>query len=83
MERKLRLVSKIEGIHCLGCIGRISNRLKGDGAKNVDIDLLQKIVKVDYYGEEDTAEKFIEAINKLGYKAKKIVVFDPEEVNVD
>lgn len=80
MDKNLRLVSNIDGIHCLSCINKITNKLQDLGADKVDIDIPTKIIKVDYLGEENKADTFVEAIIDLGYKAKKVVVFDPEEI---
>ncbi len=79
MKDTLRLVSSIEGIHCLGCLNRIDSKLSSLGADRVDIDVSQKIVKIDFQGEESNADEFVSAINELGYQAKKIVVYNPDE----
>ena len=80
MNNRLRLVSNIDGIHCFGCMNRINTKLKSLGADKIDIDITTKIMKVDYVGQEVDSDKFIEAVEELGYKAKKIVVFDPSEI---
>lgn len=80
MDNRLRLVSNIEGIHCFGCLNRINTKLQSVGADKIDIDMTTKIMKVDFNGEEKDAEKFITAVEEIGYKAKKIVVFDPSEI---
>lgn len=80
MEKLYKLVSKISGIHCGGCINRINSKLLTIGAQNVDLELSLDLIKIDYFGKEADADKFIQAIIDLGYSAKKIVVFDPEEV---
>lgn len=81
MKDTLRLVSNIDGLHCLSCISRITSKLTSIGAVKVDIDIPSKIMKVDYEGNEEDALGYIDAVKELGYKANKIVVFDPEELN--
>jgi len=78
MGSTLRVVSKIDGLHCLSCINRITSRLESIGASKVDIDIPTKILKVDFQGEEQDAEEYLIAVKELGYKVEKIVVFDPE-----
>lgn len=81
MKNKLRLVSNIDGIHCLGCLNRINTKLQSIGASKVDVDISEKIIKIDFLGEENDADKFLNTINELGYKTKKIVIFDPDVLN--
>ena len=81
MDKELRLVSNIDGIHCFSCVNRITTKLESVGANKVDVDVVQKILKVDFIGKENDAETYLKAVIELGYKANKIVVFDPEELN--
>jgi len=80
MSYVYRLISKIDGIHCQGCINRINSKIMALGAKNIDLEIPLNLLKIDYVGLEADANKFIAAINDLGYKAERIALFDPEEV---
>jgi copper chaperone CopZ len=81
MENTLRLVSNLDGLHCFSCINRITSKLQSIGANKVDIDIAQKIMKVDFVGKENDAETYLDAVKALGYKVKKIVVFNPNVLN--
>ena len=80
MNIELRAVFKVKGIICGGCLNRINQKMISMGASNVDIDIALKIVKIDVIGEASKADEFCLEINKLGYEAKKLAVYNPDEV---
>ena len=80
MDKDYRIISEIEELESTSSINKISESLYDLGAKNVDVDLSLKTIKVDYTGEEEYSAKFTDAINNLGYRIKNYSVFDPNDV---
>lgn len=80
MNKDYRIISEIDGMDSPDSIDRINASLYNLGARNVDVDLSLKTIKVDYTGEEEFSAKFTDAINNLGYRTKNFVVFDPNEI---
>jgi copper chaperone len=62
----------VNGMSCNHCVKRIKERLNQvDSINNVEIDLINKVVKVDYDNNEITIIEIQELINDLGYEVQK------------
>ncbi len=69
MKQPTELVIKIEGMHCGGCVKRVENVLKGFKEikkASVSLEEAQAVIELK---KELAAEKIVEAINDLGFKA--------------
>jgi copper chaperone CopZ len=61
-------IIKVDNLKCQGCARTISRELAWIGEViNVDVDIDQSTVKVDYTGKNRMREIFIEKLRKLGY----------------
>ena len=61
-------IIKIDNLKCQGCARTISRELAWIGEViNVDVDIDQSTVKVDYTGKNRMREIFVEKLRKLGY----------------
>jgi copper chaperone CopZ len=59
---------KVDNLKCHGCAKTISRELTWIGEViNVDVDVEESIVKVDYTGKNKMREIFLEKLRKLGY----------------
>ena len=66
----MSLVVRIEGIHCAGCLSRITSTLTALGVSKVDLNLYTKVAKI-YYNEDDLYvedTELLDAIDDIGYK---------------
>lgn len=64
------LVLEIKGMHCAGCASGIEAMLKRvDGVTRVSVSFEERLATVTYDPARASAEKIIEAIEKMGYKA--------------
>lgn len=60
----------ISGMHCVSCVLRIENNLKGlPGVKNVDVNLNDQKAMVEYEQGECDDQKIIKAVEESGYEA--------------
>ena len=58
----------IENLKCHGCANTIRKGLtRIEGVSNVDIDIEESSVKIEYEGKNIMREVFIEKLRKLGY----------------
>lgn len=58
----------IDGMHCGGCVNRVTNALKKlEGVQVVDVQVGSAKVEL----ETATAQACVEAVNKLGFTAKE------------
>jgi len=61
----------ISGMHCEGCADGIKAMLKRtEGVMKADVSYEQKQAVVEYDAARTSPEKIMEAVEKLGYKAK-------------
>ncbi len=61
-------IIKVDNLKCQGCARTISRELAWIGEViNVDVDIDQSTVKVDYTGKNRMREIFVEKLRKLGY----------------
>jgi copper chaperone CopZ len=61
-------IIKVDNLKCHGCAKTISRELTWIGEViNVDVDLEESTVKVDYAGKNRMREIFVEKLKKLGY----------------
>ena len=61
----------VEGMSCSACAARIKGALKElPGVQLVEVDLLNRNVKVRYLSTQTESARLVEVINKLGYKAR-------------
>lgn len=61
-------IIKVDNLKCQGCARTISRELAWIGEViNVDVDIDQSTVKVDYTGKNRMRELFVEKLRKLGY----------------
>lgn len=66
-----RVKLAIEGMHCTGCAQGIKAMLKRTpGVITAAVSFEQREAIVEYDPERTTPEKIVEAIEKMGYKAK-------------
>lgn len=66
------LLLDIKGMHCSGCATGISAMLKRvDGVTRADVTFEDREARVEYDPARTTPEKIIEAVEKLGYKARR------------
>jgi mercuric ion binding protein len=64
------LVLDIKGMHCTGCASGIEAMLKRvDGVTKADVSFEDRLATVAYDPAKANAEKIVEAIEKMGYKA--------------
>lgn len=64
------LVLDIKGMHCTGCASGIEAMLKRvDGVTKAQVSFEDRVATVSYDPTKATAEKIIETIEKMGYKA--------------
>lgn len=60
----------VAGMTCASCSVAVRTALKRiEGVKSVDVDRDQKQARVIYDAAKAKPEQFVEAINKLGYRA--------------
>ena len=58
----------IENLKCHGCANTIRKRLmRIEEVSNVDIDIEESSVKIEYEGKNNMREAFVEKLRKLGY----------------
>lgn len=58
----------IEGMHCGGCVNRVTNALKKlEGVRVVDVQVGAAQLEL----ESATAQACVEAVNKLGFTARE------------
>ena len=64
------LVLDIKGMHCSGCASGIEAMLKRvDGVTKADVSFEDAQARVEYDPGTTTAQKIIETVEKMGYKA--------------
>lgn len=64
------LVLDIKGMHCTGCASGIKAMLKRvDGVTKAGVSFEDRVATVTYDPAKVNAEKIVEAIEKMGYKA--------------
>ena len=68
----------VEGMHCGSCINRLSTLLSNLGAKDVDIDIAKKFVRIRFEGDNAFADVLIDAIEEVGYTTKKLSLMDSD-----
>lgn len=77
MENKeYRLVIRLSGIHCVGCFNRIEQALTQLDAQHIDLDPSTNIGKIDYIGNKDKAQMFIDAIHHAGYQVEYLTLIN-------
>ena len=81
MNYNYRLILEIEGDLNKGNINKISDELLFIDAYNVEIDLPLNIIKVDFGGQSNESDKYIQKLINMGYKTKKLAVYDLDEVH--
>lgn len=66
-----RVKIAVEGMHCTSCAQGIKAMLKRTpGVVSAEVSFEQKEAIVEYDSSRTSAEKVVEAINNMGYKAK-------------
>jgi heavy metal translocating P-type ATPase len=66
-----RVVFEVPSIHCENCLINISDRLsKIDEVSNIEGDLEEKTVEVDFRGGEGTEKRLREEITRLGHTVR-------------
>ena len=67
MENKLHL--SIEGMHCGGCVRRVTNALTGlDGVQVNQVEVGSAEVKYD--GQRVSREEIVASVDRIGFTAK-------------
>lgn len=64
--------TKIEGMHCGGCMSRIEQALRLAGAQDVDITIERQFAHIVFDDAKIEASALIDAIKSLGYKATNL-----------
>jgi copper chaperone CopZ len=60
----------VEGMVCLACTARVKSALKGiDGVTDVEVNLEDRVARVQYAEDKVSPEQLVSAINRLGYRA--------------
>jgi copper ion binding protein len=63
----------VEGMSCMSCVAAIKKAIKNtDGVTKVEVNLVERNVKVDYLTSKVTAQAIAQKINDLGYKTGSI-----------
>ncbi len=66
----MKIQFSIEGMHCASCSARVEKAVKSiNNITNVQVNLLQEVMYVEM--DTDLSKDIIEAVNKLGFKAKE------------
>lgn len=60
----------VEGMVCLACTARVKSALKAiNGVAEVEVNLADRVARVEYVEGKVSAEQLVSAINRLGYRA--------------
>lgn len=58
-----------EGMSCMSCTSSIKKALKGiDGVTDVEVNLVDRAVRVNFLDTKVSAKAIVQKINELGYK---------------
>lgn len=64
------VVIPVEGMACVACAASVKRALKSiDGVSEVEVNLAQRVARVRYAPAKVATDRFVAAINKLGYRA--------------
>lgn len=64
------VVIPVEGMACIACAASVKRALKAiDGVSEVEVNLAQRVARVTYAPAKVAPDRFVAAINKLGYRA--------------
>ncbi len=72
----IKLIFKLENIHCVGCANRVKNALISAGALHVDVDFSSKTAHALVHHFEHGDTTYTSAIEKSGYETQLIAVLD-------
>lgn len=63
----------VEGMVCVACAARVKELLKTTpGVGVVELDLEQRVVRVQYDADKTNPERLAVAVNQIGYKASVV-----------
>lgn len=72
-----QVVLNVEGMRCPDCVSRVEAALtKIECVKEVSVSLDDNEATVECRGGDDDRAKLVQAVNKLGFKAKVIAISD-------
>lgn len=64
------VVIPVEGMACIACAASVKRALKSiNGVSEVEVNLAQRVARVTYAPAKVAPDRFVAAINKLGYRA--------------
>lgn len=64
------VVIPVEGMACIACAASVKRALKAiDGVSAVEVNLGQRVARVTYAPAKVAPDRFVAAINELGYRA--------------
>lgn len=64
------VVIPVEEMACIACAASVKRALKSiDGVSEVEVNLEQRVARVTYAPAKVAPDRFVAAINKLGYRA--------------
>jgi copper chaperone CopZ len=64
------VVIPVEGMACIACAASVKRALKSiDGVSEVEVNLERRVARVTYAPAKVAPDRFVAAINKLGYRA--------------
>jgi copper chaperone CopZ len=67
MQDRLRL--SIEGMHCVGCVNRVTAALQG--VKGVELSSVELgSAQMDFQPEQTSAEEIAAAVDRIGFSAR-------------
>lgn len=73
-----RIIYRVQEVHCIGCVNRITNALLNKGALHVDFNIETLIAKVDTEEINPDVEMYLDAIKKTGYDAEYLTTITEE-----
>jgi copper chaperone CopZ len=63
-----KVVLRLSGLTCMGCVANVKAALEKAGAKEVEVTL----DKAEFLAEEESVQKFIDAVKESGYGAELV-----------
>ena len=70
MEKREKIIIKIEGMHCGGCVARVEKALKSIKAvKNFSVDLEKKSAEIETVG--DIFDIIKEKLENIGFEVSR------------
>jgi copper chaperone CopZ len=72
-NRKTVVVTTQPQMHCASCENKIKGNLRFEkGVKQIQTDIPNQTVTIEYDADKTTPEKLIDAFSKFGYKASEV-----------